>query len=153
MSVDAASTAASVAVVGPSSSAARRLPVRQLQLPRFEDFRKRVSAERTSGLKRKNPIQPKDVMINIGIMKNRDSILFTVKGKTMSLRVPTTIRKVQLLTMGMDKHGDHDQSFNGLVITQLCIQMAEKFSQFLPNQQNCFNLISTKRRLESLTIA
>ena len=45
-------------------------------------------------------------------MKNQDGTLSAVKGKTMSLRVPATIRKVQPLMMRMDKHGDHDQSFN-----------------------------------------
>eukprot|EP00794_Sanderia_malayensis_P012404 gene12404-13689_t len=104
--------AANAAIVGPSFPAAPQLPVHPLQLPRFEGFRKRGSAERTGGLKRKKPIQPNEVMINIGIMKNCDGTLSAVKGKTMSLRVTTTIRKVQLLTMGMDKHGGHDQNFN-----------------------------------------
>eukprot|EP00112_Aurelia_sp_Birch-Aquarium-sp1_P025838 Seg883.3 transcript_id=Seg883.3/GoldUCD/mRNA.D3Y31 product="hypothetical protein" protein_id=Seg883.3/GoldUCD/D3Y31 len=134
------SAGASAAVVGPCFPAIPRLPVRPLQLPRFEDFRKRVSAERTGGVKRKKPSQPKEVMINVGIMKNRDGTLCAIKGKTMSLRVPTTIRKVQLLTMGMDKHGDHDQSFNRFGDSPLCIQYGRRNSEIRASPAELFQL-------------
>ncbi len=86
---------AAVEIVGPSPSShpstARghfpRPSIRPIQLPRFEDFRKRVSAERAGELlKKKKLIQEKEVLVNIGMMKNRgDGTLSAIKGKTMSL--------------------------------------------------------------------
>ena len=95
------------------SVTASSIPVPPPQLPRFEDFRKRVSASRFSEPQKKKVNSIKEVIINIGIMKSRDDgTLFTVRGKTMPVRVPTTIRKVPLLMASVEKHRDHDLSFN-----------------------------------------
>ena len=46
-------------------------------------------------------------------MKSQDDgTLFAVRGKIMPVRVPTTIRRVPLLMASVEKHGDHDLSFN-----------------------------------------
>ncbi len=40
------------------------------------------------------------------------NILKLIKGKKISIRVPITIRKVELLSKVIDKHADHDRHFH-----------------------------------------
>eukprot|EP00794_Sanderia_malayensis_P001017 gene1017-338_t len=79
----------------------------------FEEFRKRVAADRVAGGAKKKKNEPtKEVMINVGMMRWQNGSLRPIKGKTMAVRVPTAIRKVGLLQISVDKHGNHDRNFD-----------------------------------------
>eukprot|EP00794_Sanderia_malayensis_P006545 gene6544-7283_t len=84
----------------------------------FEQFRKRLSNDRSKSInnkKKKKAAEPKDtnVLINVGVMYHANgNILKPIKGKNMSIRVPITIRKVELLSKVTDKHVDHDRHFH-----------------------------------------
>jgi hypothetical protein len=81
----------------------------------FEQFRKRLSSKRQEKskeeAKKKKLESPNEVMINIGIMKLVKGILKPVKGKVMTVRVLSNIRKQELLKKGIDKHSAYDRNF------------------------------------------
>ena len=98
-----------------SNSTARTTFESRMPPPTFEQFRKRLSASRTDGMKnnkKKQKVEPKEVLINVGIMYLADgNILKPIKGKNMPIQVPVAIRKLELLSKSIDKHADHDRRF------------------------------------------
>lgn len=85
-------------------------------LTTFEDFRKRLSSQRQENIKDKGKKKKTDttseVMMNIGRMKLVNGDLKPVKGKIMIVRVPVSIKKLELLRKGIDKHAAHDRTFD-----------------------------------------
>ncbi|KAK3724043.1 hypothetical protein QZH41_000911, partial [Actinostola sp. cb2023] len=85
----------------------------------FQQFRKRLSAQRQqkkveTGIKKKKPESesPNEVLINIGVLKLTKGVLKPCKGKVMIVRVPTNIRKLDLLRKGIEKHAAYDKHFD-----------------------------------------
>ena len=114
-----------------SNSAARTTFESRMPPPTFEQFRKRLSAGRTDGMKNKKKqqkVELKEVLVNVGIMYLADgNTLKPIKGKNMPIQVPVAIRKLELLSKSIDKHADHDRLSKDTATTRLYIQMEQKF--------------------------
>jgi hypothetical protein len=62
--------------------------------------------------KKKQQKPPKEVLIGIGIMTLTKGELKPMKGKSKMVRVPVTIRKLDLLKVSYEKHCAHDRNFD-----------------------------------------
>ena len=57
-------------------------------------------------------LEVKEVFVGIGLMNLTKGEFKPVKGKIKMVRVPTTIRKLELLKLSYDKHCAHDRTFD-----------------------------------------
>ena len=92
----------------------------QKKVQTFDQFRKRLSSQRQEQIntnkkfkaKKNKAVASTEVMINIGLMKLVNGFFKPVKGKAMTVRVLSDIRKVPLLSKALEKHSAHDRSFD-----------------------------------------
>ena len=87
----------------------------------FEEFRRDIASRKnekstnhSSGpaAKKKKCEPPKEVLVNVGVMKLAKGELKPNKGKGMLVRVPVNIRKADLLQKSIEKHAAHDRNFD-----------------------------------------
>ena len=77
-------------------------------------FKPSKSSTSTCTITRKSEPLMHSVTINVGIMKNVNLNLKSVRGKKLPLKVKTTINYDDLKKRAKEKHSHHDQSFCGL---------------------------------------
>ena len=88
------------------------------KLMSFEDYKKKIASRKNekscSGptAKKKKSEPTKEVLVNVGLMKINKGELKPIKGKTMLVRVPVNVRKLDLLEKSVEKHAAHDRTFD-----------------------------------------
>ena len=103
----------------------------------FNEFQKRKSNERAQHVvKKKQQIPPKEVLIGVGIMTLSKGELKPIKGKVKMVRVPATIRKLDLLRVSYEKHCAHDRKFDKEALYTLVYPNGTEVLT-LPDDPNC----------------
>lgn len=88
---------------------------RSFSLPSFRAFKEKKEAERSSFFVRKpkskkSKFEEKEVVINVGIMKDTENIK---RGETLPLKVFPSSTAVDILASAKKKHRDFNKRFNG----------------------------------------